>query len=126
MQRGCFVRNYVARHVSKVDDLGHARKVCDEMPQRYIASWNSLIFGLAQGNQASEALDFFKRMEFEGLKSNEVTILDALSSCSCMGDFKDGKNIHRFIRNKKLDLNVQVCNAIIDMYANYGFCRYGV
>ncbi|KAE8701647.1 Pentatricopeptide repeat-containing protein [Hibiscus syriacus] len=38
-----------------------------------------------------------------------------------MGDFKEGEKIHGFIRNQKLDSNVQVCNAVIDMYANCGF-----
>ncbi|XP_022772384.1 pentatricopeptide repeat-containing protein At1g34160 [Durio zibethinus] len=113
---------------AKVGDLGRARKVFDEMPQRDIASWNSLIFGLAQGNQASEALELFKRMEVEGLKPNEVTVLGVLSACSHLGDFKEGEKIHLFIRNEKLDLNVQVCNALIDMYANCGFVdkAYGV
>ncbi|XVF29901.1 hypothetical protein REPUB_Repub16aG0010400 [Reevesia pubescens] len=113
---------------AKVGNLGYACKVFDEMQHRDIASWNSLIFGLAQGNQASEALDLLKRMEVEGLKPNEVTVLGALSACSRMGDFKEGEKIHRFLRNEKLDLNVQVCNALIDMYANCGFVdkAYGV
>ncbi|KAK6276867.1 hypothetical protein POUND7_017190 [Theobroma cacao] len=113
---------------AKVGDLGNARKVFGEMPRRDIASWNSLILGLAQGDQASEALDLFKRMEVEGLTPNEVTVLGALSACSRMGDFKEGEKIHGFIRNAKLELNVQVCNAVIDMYANCGFVdkAYGV
>ncbi|MBA0810790.1 hypothetical protein Gohar_002749 [Gossypium harknessii] len=113
---------------AKVGNLSYARKVFDEMPQRDIASWNSLIFGLAQGSQASEALDLFKRMGVEGLKPNEVTVIGVLSACSHMGDFKEGLKIHGFIRNQKFDMNLQVCNALIDMYANCGFVdkAYGV
>ncbi|OMP09670.1 hypothetical protein COLO4_05239 [Corchorus olitorius] len=113
---------------AKVGDLGYARKVFDEMPHRDIASWNSLILGLAQGNQASQALDMFRRMEVEGLKPNEVSVLGVLSACSRIGDFREGERIHGFIRNEKLDFNVQVCNAVIDMYANCGFVdkAYGV
>lgn len=113
---------------AKVGNLSYARKVFDEMPQRDIASWNSLIFGLAQGSQASEALDLFKRMGVEGLKPNEVTVIGVLSACSHMGDFKGGQKIHGFIRNQKFDMNLQVCNALIDMYANCGFVdkAYGV
>ncbi|KAK8628591.1 hypothetical protein V6N13_009178 [Hibiscus sabdariffa] len=113
---------------AKVGNLSYARLVFDEMQLRDIASWNSLIFGLAQGSQASEALDLFKRMEVEGLKPNEVTVMGVLSACSNMGDFKEGEKIHGFIRNQKLDINVQVCNALIDMYANCGFVdkAYGV
>ncbi|KAK5825454.1 pentatricopeptide repeat-containing protein At1g34160 [Gossypium arboreum] len=113
---------------AKVGNLIYARKVFDEMPQRDIASWNSLVFGLAQGSQASEALDLFKRMGVEGLKPNEVTVIGVLSACSHMGDFKEGQKIHGFIRNQKFYMNLQVCNALIDMYANCGFVdkAYGV
>ncbi|KAE8718627.1 hypothetical protein F3Y22_tig00110009pilonHSYRG00326 [Hibiscus syriacus] len=77
--------------LAKVGSLRCARLVFDEMRLRDIASWNSLIFGLAQGSQASEALDLFKRMQVEGLKPNEVTVIGVLSACSHMGDFKEGE-----------------------------------
>ncbi|GLT77263.1 hypothetical protein SLA2020_488650 [Shorea laevis] len=106
---------------AKVGDIGSARKVFDEMVQRDIASWNALILGLAQGDQAGEAIALFKKMETEGLRPNEITVLGALSACSHLGAIKDGERIHRYIRTQKLDLNVQVCNAVIDMYAKCGF-----
>ncbi|GKV32461.1 hypothetical protein SLEP1_g41068 [Rubroshorea leprosula] len=106
---------------AKVADIGSARKVFDEMVQRDIASWNALILGLAQGDQAGEAIALFKKMETEGLRPNEITVLGALSACSHLGAIKEGERIHRYIRTQKLDLNVQVCNAVIDLYAKCGF-----
>ncbi|XP_059631486.1 pentatricopeptide repeat-containing protein At1g34160 [Cornus florida] len=106
---------------AKSGDLDNAQKMFDEMSIRDIASWNALIAGLAQGSRPSEALELFKRMRVEGLRPNEITVLGALSACSQLGAIREGEKICNYIRNEKLDTNVQVCNAVIDMYAKCGF-----
>ncbi|KAF7824599.1 pentatricopeptide repeat-containing protein [Senna tora] len=106
---------------AKTGDLDGARKVFDEMGVRDIASWNALISGLAQGSRPNEAMALFERMKEEGWKPNEVTVLGALSACSQLGAFKQGETIHEYIVDEKLDMNVIVCNAVIDMYAKCGF-----
>lgn len=106
---------------AKVGEIVSAKKVFDEMGVRDIASWNALIAGLAQGNLASEAVDLFKRMKMEGVfKPNEVTVLGALAACGHLGAWKEGDKIHDYIREERLDMNVVVCNAVIDMYAKCG------
>ncbi|KAI4356904.1 hypothetical protein L6164_000886 [Bauhinia variegata] len=106
---------------AKTGDLDGAQKVFDEMGMRDIASWNALISGLAQGCRPNEALTLFDRMKEEGWRPNEVTVLGALSACSQLGAIKRGENIHAYIVDEKLDMNVIVCNAVIDMYAKCGF-----
>ncbi|KAF8377223.1 hypothetical protein HHK36_030597 [Tetracentron sinense] len=48
----------------------------------YLATWNALIAGLAQGSRPRDALTLFSRMRLEGFKLNEITVLGALSACS--------------------------------------------
>jgi len=60
-------------------------------------------------------------MTVEGWKPNEVIVLGALSACSQLGALKEGEKIHGYIMEEKLDINVIVCNAVIDMYAKCGF-----
>ncbi|KAF5955251.1 hypothetical protein HYC85_008107 [Camellia sinensis] len=108
---------------AKTGDLDNAHKVFDEMGVRDIASWNALIAGLAQGSRPNEALELFKRLGLEGLKPNEVTVLGALSACSQLGAIREGEKIWNYIKDDKLDACVQVCNAVIDMYAKCWFCR---
>ncbi|KAJ0086835.1 hypothetical protein Patl1_07952 [Pistacia atlantica] len=106
----------------KIGDLCSAKKVFDEMLVRDIASWNALIAGLAQGNLGSEALELFRRMREESLlRPNEITVLGALAACSQLGALRKGEKIYEYIRDEGLDTNVQVCNAVIDMYAKCGF-----
>ncbi|XP_031280273.1 pentatricopeptide repeat-containing protein At1g34160-like [Pistacia vera] len=107
---------------AKIGDLCSAKKVFDEMLVRDIASWNALIAGLAQGNLGSEALELFRRMREESLlRPNEITVLGALAACSQLGALRKGEKIYEYIRDEGLDTNVQVCNAVIDMYAKCGF-----
>ncbi|XP_042513757.1 pentatricopeptide repeat-containing protein At1g34160 [Macadamia integrifolia] len=105
---------------AKSGDLDNAGKLFDEMCVRDIATWNALISGMAQGNRPSDALALFRQMREEGLKPNEVTVLGALSACAQLGASREGETIHGFVRDEQLDMNVQVCNAVIDMYAKCG------
>ncbi|POO00298.1 DYW domain containing protein [Trema orientale] len=115
---------------AKVGDIDCAQQLFDEMRKRDIASWNALIAGLAQGSRPNEAIALFKRMREEGggLRPNEVTVLGALSACSQLGAFRVGEEIHGYIMEENLDMNVIVCNAVIDMYGKCGFVEkaYGV
>ncbi|XP_038885014.1 pentatricopeptide repeat-containing protein At1g34160 isoform X2 [Benincasa hispida] len=106
---------------AKVGDLDLAQKLFDEMPQPDIASWNALIAGFAQGSRPGDAIMLFKRMKENGnLRPNEVTVQGALLACSQLGALKEGENVHKYIVEEKLDMNVQVCNVVIDMYAKCG------
>ncbi|KAH1234694.1 Pentatricopeptide repeat-containing protein [Glycine max] len=105
---------------AKTGDLDAAQKVFDNMCKRNIASWNAMISGLAQGSRPNEAIALFNRMKDEGWRPNEVTVLGALSACSQLGALKHGQIIHACDVDKKLDTNVIVCNAVIDMYAKCG------
>ncbi|KAM7267427.1 hypothetical protein ACFE04_009593 [Oxalis oulophora] len=106
---------------AKVGDIDSGQKLFDEMSVRDIASWNVLISGLAQGNRPVEALDLFKRMRTEGWMPNEVTVLGALSACAHLGALVEGEKVYEYIIDQKLDTNLIVCNAVIDMYAKCGF-----
>ncbi|XP_061352964.1 pentatricopeptide repeat-containing protein At1g34160 [Gastrolobium bilobum] len=106
---------------AKTGDIDAAQKVFDDMRKRDIASWNAMISGLAQGSRPNEAIALFNRMKEEGWRPNDVTVLGALSACSQLGALKQGEIIHGYVVDEKLDMNVIVCNAVIDMYAKCGF-----
>lgn len=106
---------------AKTGFIDYAQKVFDEMDQRDIASWNAMISGLAQGSRPDEAIALFNRMKEEGWRPNDVTVLGALSACSQLGALKQGEIVYGYIVDEKLDKNVIVCNAVIDMFAKCGF-----
>lgn len=117
----CLLQTTLLDGYAKFGDLGSARRVFDEMPKRDIASWNALIVGLASDQQPNEALELFRKVREVGLWANEVTVLGALSACSQLGAIIEGEKIWNYVKDVKLDLNVRVCNAAIDMFAKCGY-----
>ncbi|MQL82499.1 hypothetical protein Taro_014970 [Colocasia esculenta] len=66
---------------SKFGSLEEARRVFDGMPQKSIATWNSMITGLGVHGHGREAIDLFREMEKVGLRPDEITFKGVLCAC---------------------------------------------
>ncbi|XP_076901505.1 pentatricopeptide repeat-containing protein At1g34160-like [Bidens hawaiensis] len=99
--------------------LEYARQVFDEMSVRDVTCWNVMIAGMAL-HRPDEALWMFESMEDDGFQGNEITVLGALSACAQLGMVHAGENVYDYIKRRKLDMNEQVCNVVIDMFGKCG------
>ncbi|KAJ6382547.1 hypothetical protein OIU77_031069 [Salix suchowensis] len=59
-----------------------------------------------------------------GFKPNAVTVLSVLQACMQSQDLVFGMEVHRFVVDNKVELNVLVCNALIGLYAKCGSLDY--
>lgn len=84
---------------AKCGSIREARKVFDEMKERNVVSWSSLIVGMAVNGFGEEALGIFKDMETKGLVPSEVTFVGVLYACSHCGMVDEGFNY--FMRMKE-------------------------
>ncbi|KVI09727.1 Pentatricopeptide repeat-containing protein [Cynara cardunculus var. scolymus] len=75
---------------AKCGSLVDGGLVFRRMPSRDIVSWNSMISGLSQNGQGSEALELFEEMQIEGTKPDYVTFVNVLTACSHMGMVQRG------------------------------------
>ncbi|KAE9447117.1 hypothetical protein C3L33_20974, partial [Rhododendron williamsianum] len=83
LARDCFVCNgLVSVYARGVKDLVSARKVFDEMPERIMVCWTSLITGYARSAQHEEVLKLLLSMVQEGLRPENDTMVGLLSVCS--------------------------------------------
>ncbi|KAM6600780.1 hypothetical protein CsatA_020389 [Cannabis sativa] len=62
-----------------------ATSAFDEMEEKNIISWTSLIAGYGKHGFGHKAIELYKKMECEGLKPNDVTFLSLLCACSHTG-----------------------------------------
>ncbi|XP_074335745.1 pentatricopeptide repeat-containing protein At3g14330 [Apium graveolens] len=99
-------------------------KLFDEMPQRNVVTWNSLIDGLVKRGQLFEAFRLFRKMQVEGTGFSWVTLTTVLSACAKVTAIYSGKEIHTQIVKSCGKPDVLVLNSLVDVYAKCGEMDY--
>ncbi|KAG0564182.1 hypothetical protein KC19_8G089900 [Ceratodon purpureus] len=75
---------------AKCGSLEDAKEVFDNITEKNVVTWNAMINGYAQHGLALKALDFFNRMEKEGIKPDGSTFTSVLSACNHAGLVDEG------------------------------------
>ncbi|CAL5332342.1 unnamed protein product [Camellia sinensis] len=112
--------NAIIAMYAQCADVEKARLVFNCMEERDGISWNSMLSAYTQNGLASEALLLFDQMQDFGVKTNPVTALIMVSACAYLGSRQHGRRLHSLIIDLKIELDVMLWNAIIDMYAKCG------
>uniref|UniRef100_A0A7N0SZZ9 DYW domain-containing protein n=1 Tax=Kalanchoe fedtschenkoi TaxID=63787 RepID=A0A7N0SZZ9_KALFE len=97
-----------------------ALKLFDELPQKDLVSWNSLITGLSRVGCFERCLSEFLRMKLQvGLRPNDVTLLTVLSACGNIAD-NSGRYLHGCGFKIGLLSEPKVINSLINLYGKFG------
>ncbi|WCJ33510.1 Tetratricopeptide repeat (TPR)-like superfamily protein [Euphorbia peplus] len=75
---------------AKCGRIREAQRVFDDMGERNVVSWTSLIVGLAVNGFGKEALEYFEMMEELGVVPSEITFVGVLYACSHCGMVDEG------------------------------------
>ncbi|CAA2934800.1 pentatricopeptide repeat-containing At2g34400 [Olea europaea subsp. europaea] len=105
---------------SRCGQVGFARKLFDEMDERDMVSWNSMISGYSRMGFAREAVELFAEMREKGWKPGEMTLVSVLGACCDLGDLNLGRWIEEYVMVKGMELNTYIGSALIDMYGKCG------
>nr|AYM00929.1 pentatricopeptide repeat protein [Salvia miltiorrhiza] len=114
------VANALIRAYSVSERIGDARRVFDEMPERNLIVWTTIICGYAQNNSAEEAIALFHAMVSEGFEPKGVVLASVLSACAQSACWSLGEEIHVYMEEKRVEMNVILGTALINMYAKNG------
>ncbi|KAI3515516.1 hypothetical protein L1887_14415 [Cichorium endivia] len=94
-----------------------AVQVFDEMPERDVACWNTVISCYHHNGQYEKALDLFKKMKNDhGYEPDSVSFTTAISACSKLLNLETGKEIHNEAMRNGFGSDGFVQAALIDMY----------
>ncbi|KAJ7558426.1 hypothetical protein O6H91_04G038400 [Diphasiastrum complanatum] len=104
----------------KCGDLEDARRVFDNMTNRNVITWTSMISGYAKSGNGLEALNLYQQMKRAGVKATEITFLFLLKACASLAEIEQGKQIHADLIKSGLSLNAFLGTALIDMYSKCG------
>ncbi|OMO90135.1 hypothetical protein COLO4_19329 [Corchorus olitorius] len=101
--------------------LGLVLNLFEEMRQRDVASWNTVISSLVKEGMYEKAFEFFRSMQEIGpLKADYFTISAILSGCEGSIDLMKGKEVHAHAIRVGLEGNLSVNNALIGFYTKCG------
>ncbi|KAK3183802.1 hypothetical protein Dsin_031088 [Dipteronia sinensis] len=114
------VVNGLVRAYSVSNVLNDARKVFDQLTEKNLSLWTTMITGYAQNLCAKEALLLFDKMVLEGFAPNSVTLASVLSACAQSGGLELGERLHIFIDNRGIEMGVILGTALVHMYAKNG------
>ncbi|XP_076882685.1 pentatricopeptide repeat-containing protein At5g48910-like [Bidens hawaiensis] len=106
----------------RAGDVGTARKLFDEMPERSVVSWNSMLSGYAQNGFFVEALELFREMQMErdAVVPNYVTLVSVLPAVSRLGALVIGRWLQFYACKNGIKVDPVLGSALIDMYSKCG------
>ncbi|KAH7439608.1 hypothetical protein KP509_04G068300 [Ceratopteris richardii] len=101
---------------------GHeeACRLLRDLPGRDVISWGSVISGFAQDGHGLPALELFDRMQREGVKPDNVSIVCALKACGAVGCVNQARLIHKEVIRNGLIKDTAIGNILVDVYAKCG------
>ncbi|XP_010547856.1 PREDICTED: pentatricopeptide repeat-containing protein At2g04860 isoform X2 [Tarenaya hassleriana] len=115
------VANVLITMYSNFDNVEAMLILFEEINEKPLISWNSVISGCVQAGRASTAFKMFSRMKLNGgPMPDAVTIASLLTGCSQLGYLDFGKKLHGYARRNNFEMEDFVCTALIDMYAKCG------
>ncbi|XP_050372959.1 pentatricopeptide repeat-containing protein At4g31070, mitochondrial [Argentina anserina] len=112
------VSNSLISLYAKLALVGAARQVFDEMPERDVITWNSIINCYIQNGHLKNALDVLKQMYFNGFTLKSELIASIVSVCARTRKYRLARQIHGLVvaDHKINEESVFFSTALLDLY----------
>ncbi|EOA20089.1 hypothetical protein CARUB_v10000366mg [Capsella rubella] len=122
ISQNVFLANNVISMYIDFRYLGDAHKVFDEMTERNIVTWTTMVSGYTCDGHPSKAIELYRSMleSEEEERPNEFMYSAVLKACGLVGDLQLGRLIHERIGKENLNGDVVLMNAVVDMYVKNG------
>lgn len=97
-------------------------RVFESMEEKNVFTWNALIKGYALAENGQEAVRWFSKMELDGAKPNEVTLIAVLCGCVHSGLVERGREIFSSLLHQKYGFSPGVKHyaCMVDLLARDG------
>nr|GMD77950.1 pentatricopeptide repeat-containing protein At3g29230-like [Ipomoea batatas] len=98
-----------------------AKRVFDEMPEKSVVSWNSMIMGYGVHGKGERAVEIFLEMERHGVMPNDATFVCVLSACTHSGMILEGWWFFWLMqRVYKIEPKVEHYGCMVDLLGRAG------
>ncbi|XP_047328557.1 putative pentatricopeptide repeat-containing protein At5g59200, chloroplastic isoform X1 [Impatiens glandulifera] len=107
----------ITHHINR-GQIDFARQLFDEMRERTVVSWNTMISGYSISKRLDDALHTVSLMHRSTFKLNETTISSVLSICARSQSIREGKQIHGLLLRSGFERFKFVGSGLLFLYAN--------
>ncbi|KAG5562463.1 hypothetical protein RHGRI_005256 [Rhododendron griersonianum] len=98
-----------------------ARRMFEEIVERDIVVWGTMIAGFAHNRLQREAIEYVRWMCLEGLDPNSVILTTILPVIGEVGARELGREVHAYVfKTKSYSKQLFIQSALIDMYCKCG------
>ncbi|XP_002979640.2 pentatricopeptide repeat-containing protein At4g21065 [Selaginella moellendorffii] len=109
---------------TKCGSMQDAIALFHRMPTPNQISWTCTIAGYAQQGHSTEALELYQKMDLEGTKPNQVTLLGVLTACTHAGLVEDGIYYYNsMVSDHNIQPKEEHYGSLIDMLAKAGWLQ---
>ncbi|KAJ7551416.1 hypothetical protein O6H91_06G014500 [Diphasiastrum complanatum] len=115
-----YVGSAIVDMYAKCGSLEEARKAFDNIVKKDTVSWSTLISAYVYNGLSHQSLQFFNKMQMEGVRPDGATFVSVLKACGSIADMHQGKLIHAQILKRGLQSDTRVGSALVDMYGRCG------
>nr|KYP43916.1 Pentatricopeptide repeat-containing protein At2g27610 family [Cajanus cajan] len=105
----------------KTENIGNGRRVFDEMSDRDVVSWNSLLAGYSLNGFNDQMWELFCRMQVGGCKPNYYTVSTVISALA--NSVTVAMQIHALVVKLGFEAERLVCNSLISMLSKSGMLK---
>ncbi|XP_064955892.1 pentatricopeptide repeat-containing protein At2g22410, mitochondrial-like [Musa acuminata AAA Group] len=109
---------------AKCGDIAEAAKLFDEMPEKDVVSWNTMILAYAVHGYSKEALFLFEHMKNTQLMPDDITFVGVLSACCHGGLVVEGR---RHFADMKSIFGIEPKGVhyacLIDLFGKFGLLK---
>ncbi|GAV81469.1 PPR domain-containing protein/PPR_2 domain-containing protein, partial [Cephalotus follicularis] len=116
-----FTGNIIISMYSAFNLIEEAEKVFRMIVEKDVISWNTLIAACSHCADHVKGLRVFKDMSNDySVRPDNFTFTSALAACAGLASLRNGKQIHSHLITTRLNQDIGVGNALVNMYAKCG------
>lgn len=113
--------NSLIEMYAKCGSVNQAWQLFDEMLERDVISWSTMIGGLANHGKAREAIVLFQEMQRAKVEPNEITFVGLLSACTHAGFLDEGlKYFDSMRKNYNIEPGIEHYGCLVDLLGRTG------
>ncbi|XP_062002846.1 pentatricopeptide repeat-containing protein DOT4, chloroplastic-like [Rosa rugosa] len=105
------------------DDLASARKLFDELLEPNVFAWTAILGFYSRHGMYEECVGAYGEMILRGVLPDGYVFPKVLRACAHFSSLKVGIRVHKDVIISGFEINVQVCNSLIEMYSKCGDIR---